>query len=49
MDLVWITQGSIGTVENGVAARGFFTDKVENCRVYVFHCTRGTAFMRNLG
>jgi len=47
MDLVWITQGSIGTIETGVAARGFFTDKVENCRVYVFGCTGGTVFMHD--
>lgn len=47
MDLVCIAQGSIGTIENGVAARGFFTDKVENCRVYVFGCTGGTAFMHD--
>lgn len=49
MDIVCIAQGSIGTIENGVAARGFFTDKVENCRVYVFGCTGGTAFMHDSG
>lgn len=49
MKLVCIAQGSIGFIENEVAARGFFTDKVENCRVYVFGCSGGIAFLHDSG
>lgn len=49
MDLISISQCSVGVIEAGVTSKGFYSDKIGNCRASVFQCEVGTVFIHDSG
>lgn len=45
--LISISQGSAGVLEEGCKTVGFYTDKIESCRPYVFVCAKGTLMVHD--
>ncbi|HWW07605.1 hypothetical protein [Collimonas sp.] len=44
---IHIAQGAVGVLEDGCEQFGFYTDKIETCRPYVFVCENGTLMIHD--
>jgi len=48
-EYICITQGSAGALEEGESSIGFYTEKVQTCRVSVFECEKATLMVHDSG